>query len=238
MKHIFSFIALASAPVLFAQTLEFHENGVPISGTVITIDSAATADHTLGNYYLVNKTSGPLTITWSRTRLAHTSVFTDQICDDVLCFDATNTTVYSRPTTMSIPAGDSTVFQPKVYPHATAGCAIYTYKAYTGLGTFQDSIQVKYRFGGQDCFLSTPETPIVYSVYPNPVSSQLNIQVTTGGNAVQVKIYNIMGELVEKAVLVDGQNSISVTDLTNGIYFYSILKNNEVVETKKLIVRH
>lgn len=238
MKHIFSLLALATSPILFAQSLEFHENGVSISGNVITIDSASTADHTFGNYYLVNNTGAPITVNWSRTRRAHTTGFTDQICDDILCFDATNTTVYTRPTTMTVAAGDSTVFQPKVFPHGTAGCAIYTYMAYSGLGTFQDSIQVKYRFGGQDCFLTTPETPITYSVYPNPASTQLNIQLSTGGNTVQLKIYNIMGELVERAALVEGQNTIAVSDLTNGIYFYSIIKNNEIVETKKLIIRH
>ncbi|MBK8927463.1 MAG: T9SS type A sorting domain-containing protein [Crocinitomicaceae bacterium] len=239
MKNIFTIgFTIALGGVSFAQDLEFHENGVAISGTVITIDSSETCDHTLGNYYIVNKTSGPLTISWSRTRAAHMSPYTDQICDDILCFDASNTTVYQRPTTMTVAAGDSTVFQPKVYPYDTPGCAIYTYKAYTGLGTFQDSIQVKYRFGGQDCFLETPTEEIVYSVYPNPASDQLNIKLNTGGNAVQLKLFNIMGELVMKTQLVEGNNTVSLNDLTNGIYFYSIVKNGEVVETRKLIIKH
>lgn len=235
---LLTFAALIIGGGSIAQSLEIHENGVAISGSVITIDSAATADHTGATYYIVNTTGAPITTSWSRTRRAHMSPYWDQICDDILCFDAANSTTYQRPTTMTIAPGDSSIFQPKVYPVGTPGCAIYTYTVYSGLGTFQDSIQVKYRFGGQDCFLSTPETPVVYSVYPNPASNYVNIKLTTNGNLIEVKLYNIMGELVANENLVDGNNTLSVANLPDGIYFYSIIKNNAILETKKLIVRH
>lgn len=222
---------------LFAQDLEIHENGLQV-GSTITIDSLATADHTIGNYYIVNTTGSAILITWSRTRVAHMSPYHDEICDDQLCFSADNVYAYYRPSSLSVPAGDSTIFQPKVYPVGTAGCAIYTYKVYDNLGNTEDSVQIKYRFGGQDCFLEIPETPISYSVYPNPVSSQLNVNASTNGNTVQISVYNIMGEVVLKEILADGSNTISVANLTNGIYFYSVIKNGEMVETKKLIVRH
>lgn len=238
MKKLILFASIFAGTLSFAQNLVFHENGNVISGNAITIDSAATSDHAAPTYYVVNTTGAPITMTWSRTRMAHMSPYWDQICDDILCFDATDTKVYQRPTTMTVAPGDSTIFQPKVYPEATPGCAIYTYKVFSGLGTFQDSIQIKFRFGGEDCFLNTPETAMTYSVYPNPASTNLTINVNTGGNAVQVRIFNMMGELVSRTTLVDGQNTVSVADLTNGIYFYSILKNNEVVETKKLIIKH
>lgn len=237
-KHFTLFTAFLFSGLGFAQNLELHENGVVISESVITIDSAATADHTGATYYIVNNGSSAATVTWTRTRLAHMSPYWDQICDDILCFDATDTKNYSRPTTMTIAAGDSSIFQPKVFPEGTPGCAIYTYKIYEGLGSFQDSIQVKYRFGGQDCFLSVPETPVYYSVYPNPASTHLTIKATTNGNSVQVRVFNIMGELISTSNLVDGVNTVSVEKLSDGIYFYSILKNNEIVETKKLVVRH
>lgn len=238
MNKLYTLISISFLSAqLFAQDLEIHENGQSV-GSTLTIDSLATADHSIGNYYIVNTTGSAMSITWSRTRIAHMSPYWDQICDDILCFDAGDVYTYYRPASMSIAAGDSSIFQPKVYPVGTAGCAIYTYKVYDNLGNTEDSVQIKYRFGGQDCFLEIPETPISYSVYPNPVSSQLNIQATTNGNTVQISIYNIMGEVVLKESLVDGSNTISVSNLTNGIYFYSVIKNGEMVETKKLIVRH
>lgn len=240
MKHLFTTLALVSlSGIGFSQGIEIHENGVAISGSVITIDSAITADHTIGNYYLVNTSAAPIEIDWARVRRAHMAPFHDQVCDDVYCYEATNTTIFTSPTYNTIAAGDSMIFQPKVYSDGTAGCVIYSYVIYSDHATtFQDSIQVKIRFGGQDCFLEIPETPVYYSVYPNPVSTVLNIKATTNGNSVEVKVYNIMGELVAKDILVDGLNTLSVATLTDGIYFYSVVKNGEIIETKKLIVRH
>lgn len=240
MKHLFTTLTAFSLSFIgFSQGIEIHENGVAISGAAITIDSVVTADHTIGNYYIVNTTGASVDIDWARVRRAHMAPFHDQVCDDVYCYEATNTTIFPSPTSKTIAAGDSMIFQPKVYADGVAGCVIYSYMIYTDHGsTLEDSIQVKIRFGGQDCFLEVPETPIYYSVYPNPVSSVLNIKATTNGNSVEVKVYNIMGELVAKDILVDGLNTLSVTTLTDGIYFYSVVKNGEIIETKKLIVRH
>lgn len=239
MNRLFTtVIGLLAFSLSFGQDLELHENGVVISGSLITIDSVANADHTFGDYYIVNKTASPVTVTWNRIRRAQTNPYTDQICDYVLCYSADDATTYFRPVDFTIPANDSSVFQPKVYPYGTPGCAIYTYKIFGNLGDFQDSIQVKYRFGGQDCFLSVKETPLLYSVYPNPAANQFNINATTNGNNVQVKVYNIMGELVAKEIITDGINVISVAGLSNGVYFYSMVKNSDVIETKKLIVKH
>jgi len=238
MKKFFTYLLMTGlASPLFAQSLVLHEGGVSM-GSSITIDSLATSDHSIGNYYIVNTTGAAILITWSRTRVAHMSPYWDQICDNQLCFDAANAYNYYRPASLNVAAGDSTIFQPKVYPVGTPGCAIYTYKVYDDLGNVQDSVQIKYRFGGLDCFLDLPETPITYSVYPNPVSNQLNINTATNGNTVQISLYNIMGEIVLKEILTDGMNTISVANLTNGIYFYSMIKNGEMVETKKLIIRH
>lgn len=240
MKRLFTLIAVCGFGLASFSQVEIHENGQPLTSDFMTIDSAISADHTISYFYLVNNGSSSISIDWDRIRRAHAAPFYDQVCDELYCYEATNTTVFSNPTSKTIAAGDSMLFQPKVYADGTAGCVIYSYLIYSDHGAVvEDSVQIKFRFGGSDCFLDTPEdSPITYSVYPNPASTHVTIQAKTNGNAVQVRIYNIMGELVQKTAIVDGQNVLSVEDLTNGVYFYSIVKNNEVIETKKLIVRH
>ena len=240
MKQTFTILSFIFATSMaFGQDVEIHENGAVIPGSAITIDSAVTADHTIADYYIVNTGSASVEIDWDRVRRAHMSPIHDQICDDVYCYDATNTTIYSSPTSKTIAAGDSMIFQPKVYADGEMACAIYTYIIYSNHGSvYEDSVQVKYRFGGQDCFLDMPETPVTYSVYPNPAATQLNINVTTNGHVMMINVYNIMGEVVLRASLSDGLNQLSVSELNNGVYFYSVLKDGAVIETKKLIVRH
>lgn len=241
MKKIFTILTASTilSGLGYAQSIEIHHNGVALTGVTATIDSAATVDHTKIDYYLVNTSGSPIEIDWTRIRRADMAPYTDQVCDDVYCYQAPDNNVFVSPSYTTIPAGDSMLFQPKVYPNTTAGCAIYTYIIYSGHGTtFEDSVQVKYRFGGQDCFLTVQETPITFSVYPNPVSTNLNIKATTNGNSVVIKLYNIMGELVRTETITDGNNMVNVSSLTDGIYFYSIIKNNQIVETKKLIIKH
>lgn len=242
MKQIYLLATLFIAGFAYGQNFVIHDynTGAPMtSPIVLTVDSASTVDYADSKFYIVNTTGGDLACSWSRKRRAHDpSIVIDQICDDELCFDANDATLYSRPSTgFSIPAGDSSIFQPKVWPGDVPACVIYTYYIYSGLGSLQDSIEIKFRFDAQDCFLTNEEQEIDFSTYPNPASSDFNIQMTTNGADVDLMVYNILGETVMNEQMFDGLNNVNIESLNNGVYFYSILKNGKAVETKKLIVR-
>lgn len=238
MKHLYTLIALISTATLFAQNIEIHQNGAPITMNSFEVDSASTVEYSDMYFYLVNVSGTDQSVSWSRTRIAHdNSIVEDQVCDAVLCFTCDDQTIYNRPGTLTIAAGDSSVFQPKVYPGDVAACMIYTYKVTSGLGALEDSIQIKWRFDGANCFASAEETEIEYNVYPNPADDLFYINMNTNNNHVEMTLYNILGEAVQTNVLQDGKNQIDVAELTSGVYFYSIQKNGKAIETKKLIVR-
>ncbi len=71
-----------------------------------------------------------------------------------------------------------------------------------------------------------------FSVYPNPITDQLNIQYT-GKSAVHlIEIYTVNGEKV-LSIASDMTQSIDVSTLKRGSYFVSIqLENDEVVRVK------
>lgn len=238
MKKIYTLTALLSASLSFGQNIEIHQGGVPISGNTFEVDSASTVEYSTEYFYLVNTSSTDQNVSWSRTRTAHdNSIVEDQLCDKVLCFTCEDQTVYNRPGTMTIASGDSSVFQPKVYPGDQSACLIYTYKIFSGLGALEDSIQMKWRFDGANCFAFGMETEIEYSVYPNPADDLFFVNVTTNNNDVEMSLYNILGESVSTQKLTDGKNQVDVSELTSGVYFYSIRKNGKAIETKKLVVR-
>jgi hypothetical protein len=56
---------------------------------------------------------------------------------------------------------------------------------------------------------------------------------------VNIEIYNLLGKKI-KDITTEGSavSSMSVDDMENGIYFVKILQKNEVIETKKLVVKH
>jgi len=68
-------------------------------------------------------------------------------------------------------------------------------------------------------------------IYPNPVSSFLTIINMEGTE--MIKISNILGETIESIKVSDSNADINVSNLSKGIYFISLIKNNGIVETTK-----
>jgi hypothetical protein len=69
------------------------------------------------------------------------------------------------------------------------------------------------------------------SVYPNPTSGILNVDINENFNAV---IYNYQGQVVMKTYVNNGQ--IDMSQLASGIYFVEIRTNNSV-SVEKVIVK-
>ena len=245
MKQIvLSLFALVIGAFANAQNIELHYNGAPITTNYYEVDSTLDDAYAQKYFYMVNVSGTDQIVSWSRNRLAHdSSINLDQVCDDVLCFDCDDANFFSRPLSQSvelnIAAGDSSILWPKVYHGNQAACAIYTYRVTTGIGTLEDSIQVKWKFGGADCFLRAEEQDLYfqYKAFPNPVSDVFSIDLKTNANNISVNIFNVLGELVESSGLSEGLNQIAIDKLNNGVYFYSIIRNGELVETKKFLKR-
>lgn len=77
--------------------------------------------------------------------------------------------------------------------------------------------------------------------YPNPANNFATIDYDfTGIKNGSIVIYNLLGTVVEKLDISgkSGKARINTSLYQEGIYFYSLLFENEVIRTQKLIVRH
>lgn len=83
------------------------------------------------------------------------------------------------------------------------------------------------------------ETSNVISVYPNPASSEVNIahNLSAKNGVIRFKVYNMLGKEVMSTTINSSSNTIELTTLKSGVYFYSISQNNNTIKTDKLIVR-
>ena len=80
--------------------------------------------------------------------------------------------------------------------------------------------------------------PSEIEIYPNPASDFVNFDIEMQNvQSASIVIYNMMGQEVVRQYIKDSHVSINVSDLTDGIYFYSLIVNNETVKTNKLVVR-
>jgi hypothetical protein len=78
-------------------------------------------------------------------------------------------------------------------------------------------------------------------VYPNPANAVAMIDYDfTGYKNSSIVIYNLLGTAVEK-IEVSGKTGtakINTSLYNEGLYFYSLLIENKVIRTQKLIIRH
>ena len=73
-----------------------------------------------------------------------------------------------------------------------------------------------------------------FNVYPNPASDFVKVS-TDNSQQTTVRIYNILGMLVEEIEINSNETEINVSDYNPGIYFFSIQTENGNV-TKKIVV--
>jgi hypothetical protein len=77
--------------------------------------------------------------------------------------------------------------------------------------------------------------------YPNPANHHTSIDYDFNGyRNSRIVIYNLLGSAVEQLDVSGkaGTAKFNTSMYNEGIYFYSLVINNEVVRTQKLIIRH
>lgn len=77
------------------------------------------------------------------------------------------------------------------------------------------------------------------NAYPNPANNTVSFNYEMqNANSAAVAIYNMMGQEVVRQALNLGNSrvDINVSDLNEGVYFYSLIVNNQTVKTNKFVV--
>ncbi|MBL7905786.1 MAG: T9SS type A sorting domain-containing protein [Bacteroidales bacterium] len=103
------------------------------------------------------------------------------------------------------------------------------------------SFVVNYIIGyvGVDDF--TVSNPEVSAAFPNPATSSIsfNYRLPSSSTGAKVKITSLLGTVVDEIILdkTEGKANINVSNLKNGIYFYSLMLNNSAAITRKFVVK-
>lgn len=86
-----------------------------------------------------------------------------------------------------------------------------------------DSIWLKVSVGGSG--INQIEAQAL-KVYPNPANGDITIDITSNGN---LRIYNLLGQLMMQLPINTGKNSINISSLNNGVYTIQIVANEMVL---------
>lgn len=91
-------------------------------------------------------------------------------------------------------------------------------------------------------FITSVNEPIdesLFSIYPNPASSYLTLQLPVIGiGEKRVEVFNATGKLVTTNTFHSVQTTIDLTGLSNGIYFVRLTdKHGRYLASQKLVVK-
>jgi hypothetical protein len=74
------------------------------------------------------------------------------------------------------------------------------------------------------------------NIYPNPTNGILNISISSelAGNT-SIEVYDAIGKLVIKETLSTETTAINTTKLTDGIYVFKVINNNQAIKIGKIV---
>jgi len=81
------------------------------------------------------------------------------------------------------------------------------------------------------------ETPInlELSVYPNPTASYLTLKIDNKTNNLSYRLYDVHGSTIEVHEIKSKATSISLEGQPAATYFLSVVKDNQVIKTFKIV---
>ena len=81
----------------------------------------------------------------------------------------------------------------------------------------------------------------ISDIYPNPATTAINIDYNMPAKVdfAKVRIVNLLGAVVKESNIDRNANKLSmdISDLKGGIYFYTVMVNDDVYKTKKLVIQ-
>jgi hypothetical protein len=77
------------------------------------------------------------------------------------------------------------------------------------------------------------------SVYPNPFSAKINVVINkkAGLNNAELRIYDVLGKLMMSTTITKQLTTLETSGLPSGIYLYTVIGNNNIIQSGKLIAR-
>ena len=259
MKKIFTTILLAaSTTFIFGQsTLRILDHkGADITNTTITV-KVAKGELNVVELGIKNPTNKTILYKVNRTLVSgpvnEACGAALSFCTGIQCYPPNTDITWTPEDTSSIGAGVT-------YPNPDTSIKPLKYgitSDYTLCDNECNDLTVLYRvFKVEAGTKDTSYVTIKYSctvgikeekaslgsiseAYPNPTSTEfaLNYHINSTAKS-EIAIFDVCGKRIKEAKLVDREGTVKIgtAQFVPGIYFYSLIVNNQTVTTKKLIV--
>jgi hypothetical protein len=181
----------------------------------------------------LNISSDTITLKWKKVSESVPLLWEASVCDNSFC----NTTLLDSGMMSPVIPTDFGLLLLHITPHVNYGTAIVRYAVWdianpTLKDTLTYILTVINPVG-----ISETENKIAFNLFPNPANTIINF-VSNGNNGFQYTITDVLGRLIERGTSNVNSISIGTENLANGIYSVSLLSENNIINTHKIIVQH
>ena len=244
-KLILSFIVM-----IMAFSYANSQNSISLSwdgeaiGDTVTVWGDPSDEFAILMFYAVatNNTDAEIVVGVSRNEISIVEGSENNFCWGGQCYP--NTTDVST-TNDTIAPGESSPaydFSGDYSPKQQVGTSIIEY-TFFNVRNPDENVKVVVKFWASPEGISEDamQGGQISDIYPNPANNYVNLDynLTPAVKQAKVRVVNILGSVVKEAEIEKGtsQLRLDVSDLENGVYFYSVLINGDTYKTKKLVIR-
>lgn len=223
------------------QALTLTQNGVQL-GDTITLWGEPTEFELVLYANLRNNTDRNINIKVAREELSLVAGSFSQICWAGLCYSPDTDTSVNYQLVMAGATSADEDFSGHYAPNGNVGTSVVKFIFYNiDNPSEQASVVVKFWASPESIAEDAMRGGKISDIYPNPANNFVNLdfEMTPAVKQAKVRIINLLGSVVKEVEIEKGasQLKLDVSDLDNGVYFYSVLINGDTYKTKKLIIR-
>lgn len=217
--------------------------GEPLGDTVIIAGEPSDAELTF-HAILTNNGDDTDTIKIKR-RLVYLQEGVSHYFCWSLCFQPSLDSIFVTGTTIILEPGASIAdyeFSGHYEPNGLIGVSYVEYTFFNQSNEDENLVVLAmYTTSPEGILDQMMKSGYISELYPNPSSFVVNIdyRLTPQVTQASLRVTNLLGATIRNEEIQKSSNTIQldISDLTKGVYFYSVIINNEVYKTKKLIVR-
>ena len=244
MKRALYFLAfMGMCSLLSAQSLTLTHEGNPVGNNdTINISISASNLNELNETYLIitNVTDDVVSLKVAKHAISLLANAEVEICLPPSCYPAeVDTTVIPFPLVGESSCGDRD-FSIHYNPKGSQGISLIYFTVFN-VDNPNDNTHFYIKYTSGTVGISDNKTTANnITAYPNPAADKVTIKYSLSKNApAKLVVKNLMGVTLYSTPLNAGSDkvSIDVSQYASGIYFYSLLVDEQVVSTKKLLVR-
>ncbi|MBI9068293.1 MAG: T9SS type A sorting domain-containing protein [Salinivirgaceae bacterium] len=119
-------------------------------------------------------------------------------------------------------------------PYKFAGTTVLKYTILNG-ETVEHELTVTYSIGGATSILNKKVDKRKLNIYPNPILNTVNIENLD--NVKSLSIVNMLGQKIYTRSDVGSKLSLNTSDLKTGVYFITVVTNDNKVITERVMKR-